>query len=95
MSDTAAALLVIVLAALAMLAGIVYYLVTDKRSAEHADTDALAVADAAGVTPPDGSHDNLHDVDQFRWAEEVIWLTEQYEADEVPIIPGRLPGEGR
>lgn len=59
--------------------------------------DALDLAQAAGVVAGsdlDGSHDNL-DVDQFRWAEEVIWLTEQYEADEVPIIPGRLPGEGR
>lgn len=60
--------------------------------------DALDLAQAAGVVAGsdlDGSHDNLDDVDQFRWAEEVIWLTEMYEADEVPIIPGRLPGEGR
>lgn len=58
--------------------------------------DALDLAVALGVVPVsalDGSHDNLDDVDQFRWVEEVMWLTDLYEADEVPIIPGRLPGE--
>lgn len=62
--------------------------------------DALGLAESVGVMSDldglpglDGSHDNLDDVDQFRWVEEVMWLTEMYEADEVPIIPGRLPGE--
>lgn len=52
------------------------------------------MSDLDGLPGLDGSHDDL-DVDQLRWVEEVMWLTELYEADEVPIIPGRLPGEGR
>jgi hypothetical protein len=77
------------------IAGVVFY----ARTAPGPDTaqrDPYDLAESVNVVSDlDGSHENLDDVDQFRWAEEVLWLTEMYEADEVPIIPGRDRGEGR
>jgi hypothetical protein len=67
----------------------------------------LALAREAGVVTPDGSHENRSDVDDQRWAAELLWLHEQMPEAELlglepdaegdvlppPIIPGRC-GEG-
>lgn len=89
--------------AIGLVAAFFYYVVTRKgpSTAEREAVDDLAeslgvMSDLDGLPGPDGSHDNLDDCDGVRWAEEVMWLTEMYEADEVPIVPGRehrLPGE--
>lgn len=78
--------------AVGLIAGIVFYVLFDKPA--ECD-DALDVAEAAGVavSDVDGSHDDL-DVDAKQWAAEMA-LLERAWSPEVPIIPGRLPGEGR
>jgi hypothetical protein len=63
----------------------------------------LALAREAGVVTPDGSHENRSDVDERRWAAELLWLHEQMPEAELlglepdaegdvlslPIVPGR------
>jgi hypothetical protein len=59
--------------------------------------DELAVANAAGVVPPDGSHDDLTDVDTATvagWMVELYGMwpgAAMYDADPTvpPIVPGR------
>jgi hypothetical protein len=77
------------------IAGVVLYARTTPGPST-AERDPYDLAESVGVMSDlDGSHENLDDVDPIRWAEEVLWLAEMYEADEVPIIPGRDRGEGR
>jgi hypothetical protein len=56
---------------------------------DRGDPLGLARAIAVDVTP-DGSHDDLADVDAGRWAAEMALLEAAYQPPmELPIIPGR------